>query len=205
MDVKQETLETYNLAAESYFKRTSDHFYNDEFDYFNKNISGKKIIDLGCGTGRDASIFIKAGFDYSGIDISQGMIDVAIKHTEGGQFYQSDFSKIDFPDNSFDGFWAAASFLHIPKNEVDKVLWEAKRITKNNGLGFISLKEGDSKNDGMIIDERHAGRRRYFSYYTQDEFSQILQIAGYEIIKVDIHPYKATNTNWLCLFVRVKK
>ena len=156
MDVKRKTTETYNKIASVYSNTRVAHFWIDEFDFFKSVIDGERVIDMGCGEGRDAIIFTQNGFDYTGIDISEGMLKIAKKRVVGGVFQQADFSETDFPSSTFDGFWAAASFIHIPKNDIKSVLQETKRITKNGGVGFISRQFPESNaTDTISVCKNH--------------------------------------------------
>lgn len=162
MDIKQKTAETYDKIASGYSAGHFAHFWIEEFDFYKSIINGKKVIDLGCGAGRDATVFVENGFDYTGIDASDGMLKVASERVPKGKFQQMDFSKTIFKEGEFDGFWAAASFLHIPKKDVGAVLQEAKRIIKNGGVGFVSIKEKSEMDEGMIEENKYGGISRYF-------------------------------------------
>lgn len=201
MDIKRKTAETYDKIASVYSNTRVAHFWVDEFDFFKSIIDGKKVIDMGCGEGRDAIIFTKNGFDYTGIDISSGMLKIAKERVKSGVFQQADFSETDFPNGTFDGFWAAASFIHVPKDDIRSVLQEARRVTKAGGVGFISMKEKTGIDEGMITDEKYGGASRYFSFYTQDEFRKILEENGFSILKFATHA--EGKNNWLCYFVKV--
>jgi len=203
MDIKQINKETYNKIASSYGAGHFAHFWIEEFDFYKSIIDGKKVIDLGCGAGRDAAVFVENGFDYTGIDISEEMLKVASERVPKGKFQQLDFSKTSFQDGEFDGFWAAASFLHIPKKDVAGVLQEAKRIIKSGGIGFISVKEKIGIDEGMIDENKYGGISRYFSFYTQDEFKNMLEHNGFLILKMTTHTENdGQKTNWLCYFVQ---
>ncbi len=201
MDVKSKTAETYDKIASAYSGTRVTHFWVDEFDFFKGSIDGTKVIDFGCGEGRDAIIFIQNGFDYTGVDISEGMLQIARERVSGGVFQQVDFSKVDFTAGTFDGFWAAASFIHVPKEEIRVVLQEAKRVMKTGEVGFISMKEKGEMDEGMVYEERYGGMGRYFAFYTQDEFRNILEANGFAVLKSTTHP--EGKNNWLCYFVKV--
>ncbi len=204
MDIKQKTAETYDKIASGYSAGHFAHFWIEEFNFYKSIINGKKVIDLGCGAGRDAAVFVENGFDYTGIDASAGMLKVARERVPKGKFQQMDFSKTIFQDKEFDGFWAAASFLHIPKKGLPQVLQEAKRITKNGGVGFISVKEKNGMDEGMIYEDKYGGISRYFSFYTQGEFKILLEQNGFSVLKMSTHTENdERKTNWLCYFVKL--
>jgi ubiquinone/menaquinone biosynthesis C-methylase UbiE len=67
-------------------------------------------LDLGCGTGRDASLFLTGkDYEYTGIDLSTGMIDEAKKLFPKVTFRQMDLSHLEFNNDSFDGFMVVCS------------------------------------------------------------------------------------------------
>lgn len=202
MDVKRKTAETYDKIASAYSSTRVTHFWVDEFDFFKSIFDGRKVIDFGCGEGRDALIFTQNGFDYTGVDISEGMLKIAQERVPAGIFQQADFYKVDFAEGTFDGFWAAASFIHVPKKDIRTVLQEAKRVTKTGGIGFISMKEKREMGEGMVCEDRYGGMGRYFSFYTQDEFKKILEENGFSLVKFTTHA--EGKNNWLCYFVKVQ-
>ena len=81
--------------------------------------------------------------------------------------YDLDFSQ------KFDGFWAAASLLHIPKSRIPDALQRIRTNVRKGGIGFISLKQGD----GEGPDEKTG---RWFSYYQAGEFEQKLEGRGFQ-------------------------
>ncbi|MFA5954894.1 MAG: class I SAM-dependent methyltransferase [Patescibacteria group bacterium] len=203
MDIKQKIVETYDKIASGYSARHFDHFWIEEFDFYKSIIKGKKIIDLGCGAGRDAAVFLENDFDYTGIDISEEMLKTARERAPKAKFQLMDFEKTTFPDAAFDGFWAAASFLHVPKKDMASTLREAKRITKNDGIGFISIKEKNEMDDGILNENKYGGINRYFSFYAQDEFKKLLEQSGFSVIKMSTHEENdEQKSKWPCYFVR---
>ena len=205
IDIKQKTVETYDKIASGYSETHFTHFWIEEFEFFQSIIDGKKVVDLGCGAGRDASVFVKNGFNYTGIDASEEMIKIASERVPKGKFQKMDFSRTIFQDREFDGFWASASFLHIPKKDISGILQEAKRIIKNGGIGFISLKEKNGMDEGIIEEDKYGGISRYFSFYIRDEFKKLLEQNGFSVIKMSEHMEDdELKTNWLCYFLQVQ-
>jgi len=79
------------------------------------------------------------------------------------------FQQVDF-DSTFDGIWACASLLHVPRAEIEDVLHRFARALKPQGVLLITLKEGCG--EGLAEDGR------FFAYYQLDEFAQILLHIG---------------------------
>jgi ubiquinone/menaquinone biosynthesis C-methylase UbiE len=195
----QKTIETYNRIAKDYSDTRTPLFYLKEIKDFQKLVNGKKIIDIGCGSGRDAVLFEKEGFQYTGVDASSEMIEEARKKTAKANFVVMDFYNLDFPPKSFDGFWAAASIMHVTKFRIRKLLKSMERLLKPKGIGFISIKERGSLDDGIIREERFGGIERYFAFYKINDFAKILRDLGFSILKS--YRRKEGKTNWLCYFV----
>ena len=82
---KATTVQAYDKFARFYKKENAQPFFwQKEFDLLLKLLkeSGIKtsecrFLDLGCGVGRDAALALKAGMNYTGVDLSAGMLKVA--------------------------------------------------------------------------------------------------------------------------------
>jgi ubiquinone/menaquinone biosynthesis C-methylase UbiE len=202
---KEKTIEHYDKLADEFFYRNSVTMYGKEYDiFFNLLPEGNSVLEIGCGIGRDAVKLIEK-YKYTGTDASQSMLNIAKKNVLNGEFRVMDFYNLDFPEKSFDGFWAAASLLHVPKNEISEVLKGIKRVVKDSGVGFISLKLKDSLDEGVIKENKQGiPTERYFSFYSEGEFNQILEKSGFQVIeetrvKEENDPRQQM---WLCYFVR---
>lgn len=117
-NIVAKTIQTYEETAEGYYKT---HFDINEIknitDFFIQNLKGAKILDIGCGPGRDAKYFYEHDLKVIGIDLTSNFVKMASKNVPNAKFIQMDMRKLDFPENTFDGIWACASFPHIPKKE----------------------------------------------------------------------------------------
>ncbi len=153
------------------------------------------MIEIGCGGGRDAQDYLVDRFDYTGIDMSEGLLAEARKRNPDGKFFRQSVYEMDFPDDSFDGFWAAAVLLHMPKDKIGKALSRIHAVVKGGGGGFVSVKQGEG--------EREDETGRWFAYYSQDEFGKVLSGNGFEVVESDV--LKTGNTTWLVYAVRCEK
>ncbi|HCC42583.1 TPA: hypothetical protein DEP93_03875 [candidate division WWE3 bacterium] len=202
-DYKKLTIEAYDRMAQNFSDTHFDSMYTSEFKKFTSLLKGNKVLEIGCGAGRDGELFIKNGYDYIGTDASSEMLKIAQKRTPSGVFKQMDYYNLDFPANTFDGFWASASFLHVPKKDVSKLITEAKRILKSGGVGFISVKERTGVDEGLIGQPIFGNIARYFSFYSRGEFKDKLKEAGLEVVKITkIVENDERKTLWFCYIVR---
>jgi ubiquinone/menaquinone biosynthesis C-methylase UbiE len=198
--ITEKTRRTYDKIAKHFSEEHFDtNWWKQEFSIFQKLIKGKKVIDIACGAGRDAVLFEKARFDYTGIDNSPGMLREARKRSEKAKFMLMDFYNLKFKPKTFDGFWAAAAILHAPKRRVRKILQNIKKIIKPGGIGFISIKEKRSLDEGMIQQNKYGGIERYFAFYADREFMHVLHDVGFKIVKR--YRTKRKGEIWLCYFV----
>jgi ubiquinone/menaquinone biosynthesis C-methylase UbiE len=200
VNLMDKTVETYNKIAKEYSEtRLDPKAWAKEFKIFSQLINGKKVIDIGCGAGRDAVLFVENGFDYTGIDASREMVKMARERVVGGRILLMDFYELDFPKNSFDGFWAAASILHVPKAKAAEVLRGIWETIKPGGVGFISIKEKKSTDERVIKENKYGGIERFFAFYDREEFQELLIHYGFSV--VGSYVLKGDDTNWLCYFV----
>lgn len=160
------TMEFYNTHAREYSEATLHVDLRDLYGRFLTELSPRAhILDAGCGSGRDTEAFLSRGFRVTSIDASPQLAALASAFTgircEILRFQQMEFKQ------EFDGIWACASILHVPRTEIDDVMFRFIRALKPVGTLYVSLKEGDG--------ERTAEDGRFFSYYTADSFRKLLK------------------------------
>jgi SAM-dependent methyltransferase len=102
-----------------------------------------RILDAGCGSGRDSLAFLKAGYDVVPIDASLEMVKATNKLT-GRDALLLAFDEIEFI-NEFDGIWACASLLHVSRGDLDAVLIRLTKALKATGVLYLSFKLGDAE------------------------------------------------------------
>lgn len=199
------TIASYNLFAPEWAAaHASQEFWRKELETFKRFLTSGKILEVGCGGGRDAQILNKAGYEYVGTDISEGLLEVARRNNPNLTFLQKSVYGLDFPQDNFDGFWASAVLLHIPKNRINEVLANIHRVLRNQGVGFISVKQGKGEeiSDG---DEKFGDQfRRLFVLYQEDEFANHLLTSNYSILETQVR-VDSNKTVWLVYFVQAIK
>jgi SAM-dependent methyltransferase len=132
-----------------------------------------RILDLGCGPGRDVLEFTNRGFEVIGVDASSAMVEIARRHANA-DIRVADFSRLDFTRGSFDGVWAMASLLHVPRSDVGQVLDDVRRLLAADGVLFTAMRDGS----GPEVDA--AGR--FFERYWMGDWAQIVTDAGFTIV-----------------------
>ena len=96
----------------------------------------RKILDVGCGTGKHSVYFAERGYDVYGIDRSVGMLGEALKNSAGLRisFAMGDMRSLSFPNEFFDGVWTVAAIAHLIPGDKRRFIQEAHRVLKRNGI-----------------------------------------------------------------------
>ena len=127
-----ETIETTDFLASRYFE-THSSTYNVSVhlsDFVAKLPANAKILDVGCGPGRDARYFCDKGARVTGIDLSSETLKIARSTAPDAHFVIMDMRSLDLVSTSFDGIWCCASLYHLPKVFVNTTLTEFYRVLK---------------------------------------------------------------------------
>lgn len=163
----------YDMNAQEFFDGTVNADMSEHHEEFLRLIpENGRILDAGCGSGRDSKKFKSLGFDVEAIDGSVEMCRLAGEHA-GIDVKHMQFQDIDFEDE-FDGIWASASLLHVPSSELEPVLDRLKNSLKENGILYASFKYGDFEG------ERNG---RYFNDLTEDTVIELFEKINFEVIK----------------------
>jgi len=170
----------------------------EKFTLLVKKNGGRKILDLGCGSGIQSKKLSRAGLKVTGFDLSSKMIQQAKRRVPGAKFVVGDITKMEFTKEGFDGVFAQASLLHIPKKLIPKVMKSIHKILKTNGVLYLALKEGIGE---KVVEEERLGRvvRRFFSFFTKEEIEDYLQGIGFKVLEIKRFVSKSP-TIWLYIF-----
>ncbi len=198
MDVKK-LKDTYNKIAKDYFKdHAKDDWDNDFIEYFSEQLFPKaKVLDLGCGPGIESAKLAKKGFGVYGFDLSEGLLKIARERLPGITFLQGDIlEKFPYKDEFFDGIFAKASLLHVPRNKIKDVLKEILRVLKKNGILHVAVKKGEGEKEVCENDYGYE-YERFFSYWQPEELKDFFSKYNLTILKEDEWKYPTISTIWL--------
>lgn len=167
------TIDYYNENSNDYFNTTVNIDMTKEYNMFEKYLCDKaKILDFGCGSGRDIKYFLSKGYDVKGIDGSIKLCELARNYT-GQEITNMDFK--DFNEiNIYDGIWSCASLVHLKQSELKEVLIKLRDALKNDGIIYASMKNGM----GYKIDKYG----RYINYINEFGFMRLSNDIGLETI-----------------------
>lgn len=169
------SIEFYNKNAEEFYIGTVNVDMTAICERFLQYVTqGGRILDTGCGSGRDSLYFLKRGYKVVSMDASEKMVEASSLLT-GQKTLLMRFEEINF-ENEFDGIWACASLLHVPKSKINEIFKRLLISLKAKGVFFASFKYG---NNEVIRDER------LFNSYDEDSLKDILSsLQGLEIIDI---------------------
>jgi SAM-dependent methyltransferase len=144
-------MDHYRTHAKAYFDTTQavdmSPLYQRLLPYVPK---GGRILDAGCGSGRDTLAFARMGFEVDAFDASPELAALAAAHT-GLSVQVMRFDQIAWQAR-FDAIWACASLLHVPAKEQTACLRALLRSLKPSGVLYASYKLGDS--DHVDVQQR---------------------------------------------------
>lgn len=173
--MNDKTLDYYNQNADTFFTGTvSVDFSQIQNKFLNCFKEGAYILDFGCGSGRDTRYFLEAGMKVDAVDGSEEMCRIASEYT-GMKVKQMLFQELNVHDK-YDGIWACASILHLPKNDLKSVLQKMAAALKKHGIIYTSFKYGEFEG------ERNG---RYFTDFTIEMFQIFIQDIDHLQIKED--------------------
>lgn len=171
------TIEFYNDNADEFVVGTVNADMTQMYEMFLKYLHKNDVIlDLGCGSGRDSKYFIKQGYRITAIDGSSECCKLA-KQLINQDVECLEFNQIKYI-SQFDGVWACASLLHIPKSELCGCLKTILMALKDNGIMYASFKYGDFEGykDG-----------RYFTNFTENSFAEMIsEISEFKVIETQV-------------------
>ncbi len=170
-----ETLVYYDRNASSYFKQTIAVEMKTAAECFLKYLpEGARILDFGCGSGRDSKFFLERGFQVDAVDGSKKLAKLASEYT-GLSVKCMLFQELEDIDQ-YDGIWSCASLLHLPKAELPDVLAKMWRALHPEGILYLSMKEGigESLENG-----------RYYAYYQKEELTVLLQENRFTVLAAE--------------------
>lgn len=131
----------YDENYEEYFKNTIDADMSEMIERFLSYLKpGARILDAGCGVGRDTKVFLQKGYEVEAFDSSVQMCRISSEYT-GQQTRLLRFEDMDY-DNEFDGIWACASLLHVSREDLQDVFSRLEKALIRGGVLYASFKLG---------------------------------------------------------------
>lgn len=173
-EISRRTLSHYDNSAHSFWLGTCDHDVSQNLNALLTALGEPgphRILDLGCGPGRDLIALSEAGHDAVGLDGSAAFCAMA-REQSGCEVLHQDFLELNLPSRSFDGVFANASLFHVPGQELDRVLRALHASLRPGGVLFSSNPRGPNT-EGW-------NGSRYGIYHDLESWTRFLNGAGFD-------------------------
>ena len=180
----QATIDFYDRNAREQVARyeSADMSHLDHLLLRHLPEQGARVLELGCGSGREAAFLLQAGYDIHGSDASAGMIAEALhRHPElGGRLT---CTAVPLEENSrllaesFDAVIAIALFMHVPDQDLFATAFQIKRMLRPQGVAFLSVSSGRTGVD----DEGRGAGGRLFRERPPEELQLLFERLGFRL------------------------
>lgn len=147
--------------------KVRENFYNTVMQ------EGKKtLLELGAGAGYDSLFFMENGLSVTAVDLSKEMVSKC--REKGIEAYELDFYNLSSLNRKFDCIYAINTLLHVPKNDLSKVLNEIDISLNEKGLFYMGLYGGEDKETEFIKSDV-SDAPRFFAFHSEEFLRTVLQ------------------------------
>ncbi|HET9954001.1 MAG TPA: class I SAM-dependent methyltransferase [Polyangiaceae bacterium] len=199
--ISERTLGHYETHATSFWAGTRDHDVSQNYQALLNALDGERrrlrILDFGCGPGRDLKFFQELGHEAVGLDGCAAFVEMARTHSGCDVLHQSFFA-LELPPLRFDGVFANASLFHVPRALLPRVLQQLKETLVPGGVLFCS-------NPRSFDDDREGWQgERYGTYLTRESWAELIRNAGFSLERQFLRPEgkPCTEQPWLAMVWR---
>lgn len=195
MNRMNQTLAYYEQNADSFVQGTVLADMGDARSRFLRWVPDNAyLLDFGCGIGRDTKAFLELGYRVDAVDGSEELCRRATEYT-GIQVRHLLFQELS-ACQTYDGIWACASLLHVPKAELLDILQKTAAALKPAGILYASFKYGTY--EGMR-------NGRYFSDFTEETMTALMgQVPELQVMETwiteDVRPGR--EERWINILAR---
>lgn len=157
------------------------------YEFLNEVQDVKKILDIGCGYGRDVNYFHSQGYDIVGIDFSGEAVKLGKELFPGIQLYKGEIISLPYPSGSFDAVFGYFTLHLLNKEDRQRLLTESRRILVKGGYVIqivASAKDPDYGNGEEFETDSFKNKRGVIKhFYTPNDLR--MEFRGFKIIKVE--------------------
>lgn len=181
-NVSAKTIAHYDEHAREFWEGTRNHDVTQNIDALLRHLRAAapcRILDFGCGPGRDLAAFSALGHEPIGLEGSSALASMARDYS-GCEVWEQDFLSLRLPPEHFDGIFANASLFHVPTRHLPRVLGELHAALKPGGVLFASNPRGDNR-EGW-----YGGR--YGAYHDLETWRRFVEAAGFSELEYYYRP-----------------
>ena len=173
----RETIRFYDQNADAYWAGTQHHDVSQNRDTLLGYIDGDppfRILDVGCGPGRDLRAFQQLGHEPIGLDASDRICEM-VREWSGCEVWRQDLLGLDLPEGTFDGIFANASLFHVPSRDIERVLVDLRGSLKPGGILLASNPHGQNQEVWQVD--------RFCVFYDLGDWGRSVTAAGFEALE----------------------
>jgi SAM-dependent methyltransferase len=201
MDSATQTIDTYNKSAKELAEKFRGIGARTDDIELALDLAGvgkdARVVEIGCGDGRDAEEIVQRVAWYEGVDPSDGLLDIAKSRLPETLFITATATSYDYPDN-LDVVYAFASLLHVDREDLKSVFSIVALALNEGGIFYISLKERSEYTEELQEDQ--FGTRTFY-YYNP---AVIKEIAGESFESVHEGHQTIGSTDWFTIALKKK-
>ena len=146
-------------------------------DFVARLPEGARVLEIGAGVGYTAKWFLDQGIDIVATDLSPANVELC--RAKGVPAEVRDMADLGFPDDSFEGVWAASCLMHVPTADLGTVFAGVNRVLDDGGL-FWAGTWGGLTSEGLWDDD-HYRPARFYSI-RDDELMRSLYQPFFEVL-----------------------
>lgn len=198
--ISERTLSHYQAGAASFWEGTRRHDVSQNLEALLSALParpGLRILDVGCGPGRDLATLRDLGHMPTGLEGCAAFVEMARRHSNC-QVLQQSFFELQLPPAGFDGIFANASLFHVPRATLPRVLLELCAALVPGGALFCS-------NPRAMGAEREGWQgERYGTYLTLQSWTVLFEAAGFALEHHFLRPpgKPMAEQPWLAMVLR---
>jgi SAM-dependent methyltransferase len=157
-----------------------------------------RLLDLGCGGGQDAGDLSQRGYRVVGVDRASALLLAGRRRYYSLPLVRADLRHLPFQSTSFDGIWAAASLMHLPKQDARRILTDLCRLVRPGGLFAATVTYGVRSR--LVTEGWIPGR--YFARWRKEEFARVVRRAGWDIVALCVVSNRERKGRWINMIAR---
>ena len=196
-----QTINVYERSAKECLARWSQRRHRRPpllVEWFQRLPADASLLDLGCGGGQDAGNLAQRGYRVVGLDRTRALLSAGRRRYRSLPLVRADLRDLPFQAMSFDGLWAAASLMHLPKPDARRVLTDLCRLVCPGGLFAATVTHGVKSR--LVTDGWLPGR--YIARWRKEEFARAVRRAGWTILELKVVTNRERKGRWLNLLAQ---
>ncbi|MEN9801949.1 MAG: hypothetical protein RLZ37_1074 [Actinomycetota bacterium] len=170
-----DSVAAYSTNPVEYERRYETHLLDRPARFVSLLPPEARILDLGCGPGRDLRLFTEAGHKPIGIELNPSFAEMARRH---GNVLEVDIRNIKdiFPPLSFEGIWTQASLVHLSDSDTKQLLQDVSNLLVPAG-NFYACVPAVGETGWRDEDDG----RRWYTVWLDDTFRTAVEAAGFKV------------------------